>query len=74
MDILDDTGVSKLSAKVFLTVNNSFKLSEVHLYVIGKNISLRSSLQWLRCINPHSISTGAIVPMSELFCAELGSN
>jgi len=25
MDILDDTGVSKLSAKVFLKVNYSFK-------------------------------------------------
>jgi len=27
MDILDDMGVSKLSAKVFLKVNNSFKVS-----------------------------------------------
>lgn len=31
------------------------------LYFFGKNTSLRSSLQSLRCINPHSISTGAIV-------------
>jgi len=30
MDILDDMGVSKLSAKVFLKVNYSFKLYYIH--------------------------------------------
>jgi len=38
MDILDDMGVSKLSAKVFSKVNYSFKLSQ-HL-LIGKTLSL----------------------------------
>jgi len=32
MDILDDMGVSKLSAKVFLKVNNSFKSTTYEMY------------------------------------------
>jgi len=31
MDILDDMGVSRLSAKVFLKVNYSFKLNELRV-------------------------------------------
>jgi len=34
MDILDDIGVSKLSAKVFLKVNYSFKAVEKGVYLI----------------------------------------
>jgi len=37
MDILDDMGVSKLSAKVFLKVNYSFKQSWLYL-IYGSNI------------------------------------
>jgi len=32
MDILDDMGVSKLSAKVFSKVNYSFKMSECYCF------------------------------------------
>jgi len=31
MDILDDMGVSKLSAKILLKVNYSFKFTQTHL-------------------------------------------
>jgi len=34
MDILDDMGVSKLSAKVFLKVNYFFKAWIVHLHML----------------------------------------
>jgi len=41
MDILDDMGVSKLSAKVFLNVNYSFKIT------VLKEYSDRNGYFWL---------------------------
>jgi len=40
MDILDDMGVSKLSAKVFSKVNYSFKYSEntLSVLIIGSHV------------------------------------
>jgi len=38
MDILDDMGVSKLSAKVFLKVNYSFNCIKITLYFLCKKL------------------------------------
>jgi len=43
MDILDDKGVSKLSAKVFLNVNYSFKLYSFAVTLLPKMIERSNS-------------------------------
>jgi len=46
MDILDDMGVSKLSAKVFLKVNYSFKINNRHKF--SRFICLHLRCHWLK--------------------------
>jgi len=41
MDILDDMGVSKLSAKVFIKVNYSFKSSCYSKKIINQNSNVK---------------------------------
>jgi len=43
MDILDDMGVSKLSANVFLKVNYSFKWFQTFIYLFHKRRYLEES-------------------------------
>jgi len=49
MDILDDMGVSKLSAKKFLKVNYSFKephsLSEIQTRIVHRKCA---QMKWMR--------------------------
>jgi len=52
MDILDDMGVSKLSAKVFLKVNCSFKETQTHLQHVFSETQTpkRTSPSILQCL------------------------